>query len=267
MMNDECTKILYKNRRNKVFLIISQILVLAIFLVAWELLATYNIIDEFLFSKPSAVYKLLKQYVETNEIMKHIKISVIETVLGIVIGSIGGIVIAALFWYFEFFHKLMNPFLTVLNALPKTALAPIMIIWAGTGIKGIVVVAISILFVITILSTYNYFINVDKEKIKMMKSFNATKIQIFTKLIFPSNLSNISSVIKINIGMAWIGVIVGEFLVSREGIGYLIMYGGQIFKLELVMMGVIVLAVCAFLMHVIVDLLEKFIIKRRGEKK
>jgi NitT/TauT family transport system permease protein len=160
--------------------------------------------------------------------------------------------------------KILQPFLNVLNALPKTALAPIMIIWAGTNIKGIVVVAISILLVITILTTYNHFKNVDEEKIKMLKSFGATKTQIFTKLIFPSNLGNIASVVKINIGMSWIGVIVGEFLVSRAGIGYLIMYGGQVFKLDLVMMGVLVLAVCAFLMYVLVDKLEKWIMKKRG---
>ena len=139
-----------------------------------------------------------------------------------------------------------------------------MIIWAGTGISGIVVVAISILIVITIISAYNYFINVDEEKIKMLKSFNANKFQIFIKLIFPNNLINIINIIKINIGMSWVGVIVGEFLVSRAGIGYLIMYGGQVFRLDLVMMGVLVLAICAYLMWKAIDILEKYLTKRRG---
>lgn len=124
--------------------------------------------------------------------------------------------------------------------------------------------AISILIIVTIISSYNYFSNVDKEKIKMMKSFKATKLQIFFKLILPSNVKNILSIIKINVGLSWIGVIVGEFLVSRYGLGYLIMYGGQIFKLDLVMMGVIILAILALLMNLMITSIEKIFIKRRG---
>lgn len=253
-------------KRNKVKLLIGQILLLITFLTLWELLAHLNILDDFLFSKPSKIFSLLLEYIKTNEIYTHIAISVYETILGIIIGTIGGILIAILLWSNEKLSKLFEPFLVMLNALPKTALAPIMIIWAGTGISGIVVVAISILIVITIISAYNYFISVDEEKIKMLKSFKATKYQIFIKLILPSNLINIISIIKINIGMSWVGVIVGEFLVSRAGIGYLIMYGGQVFKLDLVMMGVIVLAICAFLMWKVIDLLEKYFIKKRGNK-
>ena len=155
--------------------------------------------------------------------------------------------------------------MVILNALPKTALAPIMIIWAGTGVRGIVVVSISILIVVTIISTFNYFISIEPEKVLMMKSFRANKYQIFTKLIFPSNLVNIISVVKINIGLAWVGVIVGEFLVSRAGIGYLIMYGGQVFRLDLVMMGVVILSILAYIMYEIVNLIEKILLKKRGK--
>ncbi|HHU56358.1 MAG TPA: ABC transporter permease [Acholeplasmataceae bacterium] len=263
---DNCLQIKKEYRKRKLLLITYQLSLLAFILITWELLAHFDIINDFIFSRPTAILKLLITYIKKNELFIHIRISIIETILGIIIGSIGGILIAAILWYSEMLTKILQPFLNVLNALPKTALAPIMIIWAGTNIKGIVVVAISILLVITILTTYNHFKNVDEEKIKMLKSFGATKTQIFTKLIFPSNLGNIASVVKINIGMSWIGVIVGEFLVSRAGIGYLIMYGGQVFKLDLVMMGVLVLAVCAFLMYVLVDKLEKWIMKKRGEK-
>ena len=129
--------------------------------------------------------------------------------------------------------------------------------------SGIVVVAISILLIITVLSTYNHFMNVDQEKVRMLESFKATKLQIFYKFILPSNIKNIMNVIKINVGMSWVGVIVGEFLVSKEGLGYLIMYGGQVFKLDLVMMGVIVLAILAFFMSVIIDMIEKKMLKGR----
>lgn len=117
--------------------------------------------------------------------------------------------------------------------------------------------------IVTIISTYNHFESVDKEKIKMMDSFKASRLQIFFKLIIPSNINNILNVIKINVGLSWVGVIVGEFLVSRYGLGYLIMYGGQIFKLDLVMMGVIILAILALLMNVIISILEKILLERR----
>ena len=188
-----------------------------------------------------------------------------EQILVITSWSAAGILIATILWASERLSKLLEPFLIILNALPKTALAPIMIIWAGTGVRGIVLVAISILIIVTIISTYNYFINIEQEKILMMKSFRANKFQIYTKLIFPSNLVNIISVVKINIGLAWVGGIVGEFLVSRAGIGYLIMYGGQVFRLDLVMMGVVILSLLAYIMYEIVNLIEKILLKKRGK--
>lgn len=262
-MNNECKELVRKKKRVSIITIISQIALFVMILVIWELLSKYEVINSFIFSRPSSIFKILKQYIDDKTLFDHIQISLFETCLGVLIGSFGGFVIAFLLWYFKWLENLLKPFLNVLNALPKTALAPIMIIWAGTGVKGIVVVAISILLIITILSSLNYFLSVDEEKITMMKSFKATRIQIFTKLVFPSNLPNLMHTIKLNVGMSWIGVIVGEYIVSRKGIGYLIMYGGQIFKLDLVMMGVSVLAVLAFLMYYIVDLIEKLLLKGR----
>ena len=265
-MNNKNNICLYnkkKIKKDKNKLIIYQLILLISFLTIWELLAYYKVINTFIFSKPSDIFKLLIEYIKTNEIFKHIKVSVVETILGIIIGTSLGIIIAIILWYFDTLQKVLSPFLNVLNALPKTALAPIMIIWAGTGLGGIVVVAISILLIITVLSTYNYFKTVDSEKIRMLESFKATKLQIFYKFIFPSNIKNIFNVIKINVGMAWVGVIVGEFLVSKEGLGYLIMYGGQVFKLDLVMMGVIVLAILAFFMSALIELIENKLMRGR----
>lgn len=251
-------------KKEKRKIIILQILVIITFLVLWEILAYFKVINTFLVSKPSDILKLLYKYIVNNEIWSHTFISVFETIIGLVIGTVLGVFIAFILWYFPIVEKVSKPYLNLLNCLPKTALAPIIIIWAGTGVKGIVVVAISILIVITILSAYNYFINVEEEKIKMFKSFKASRIVIFLKLIFPSNLLNIFSIIKINLGLSWVGVIVGEFLVSKKGLGYLIMYGGQVFKLDLVMMGVLVLSICAFLMYKFIEIIEKNIIKKEG---
>lgn len=230
----------------------------------WELLAYLDIINSFLVSKPSAIFELFMKYITSGEIWKHSYISILETLLGLIIGTILGLFIAFLIWYFPFLEKVLRPYMNMLNCLPKTALAPIIIIWAGTGIQGIVVVAITILIIITILSAYNHFNNVDSEKIKMFESFKVSKVKMFFKLILPSNLKNIFSMIKINLGLSWVGVIVGEFLVSKKGLGYLIMYGGQVFQLDLVMMGVFVLSIFAFLMYVIIEKIEKIIMKGRG---
>ena len=251
-----------EEKREKKVILLWQITILICFFALWELLSKVGIIDSFLFSSPSEIILLLVKYIKSGELFKHIYISLIEVVLGVVIGTVGGVLIASILWYSDKLSKILDPFFAILNALPKTALAPIIIIWAGTGIRGIVVVAISILIVITILSVYNYFKNVEEDKIKMMKSFNATKTQIFLKLVFPTNIINIINVIKINIGMSWVGVIVGEFLVSRAGVGYLIMYGGQVFQLDLVMMGTFVLALLAYVMWKMIDVLEKYLLKK-----
>ncbi|SHF01325.1 ABC transporter permease [Clostridium fallax] len=252
-------------KQKKINIRLWQIFIVLFLLIMWELLARYGVIDVFLFSKPSDIAILFKEYLIQGKIFTHIGISLWETILGFTIGTILGVFIAILLWFSKTVARIFDPFLVVLNALPKTALAPILIIWAGAGIKGIVVIAITISLVGTILSAYNYFLNVDEEKIKMLESFGASKGQILRKLILPSNIGNIINIIKINIGMSWVGVIVGEFLVSRYGIGYLIVYGGQVFRLDLVMMGVVVLAICALIMYEILNTIEKIYRKKRNE--
>lgn len=241
-----------------------QLFILIMFIICWEIFAKINVIDSFLFSQPSKVLAILKIYLADGELFKHVGISVLETILGLIIGTSVGILIAIILWWFPRVSKILSPFLIVFNALPKTALAPIIIIWVGTGIDGITVVAISISLVMTIITTHTNFIQIEEDKIKMMKSFSANKFQILTKLVIPSNFVNIVAIIKINIGLTWVGVIVGEFLVSKAGLGYIIVYGTQVFKLDLVMMGIIVLAIIAFIMYEIVNLIEKYLIKKRG---
>lgn len=255
-----------RQKREKRKITIYQIVVFISFIILWEFCSRFNIIDEFLFSKPSSILKLIISYIQSNELFHHIGISVLETIFGLIIGTTIGLLIAIILWWFDTLARILDPFLIVLNALPKTALAPILIIWAGTGIKGIVVVAMSISLILTIITAYFEFKQVEVEKIKMLKSFKATKYQILTKLVLPSNYPKLISIVKINIGLTWVGVIVGEFLVSRAGIGYLIVYGSQVFKMDLVMMGVIILSVIAFLMYEIVNILENKFKRKRGIK-
>lgn len=259
---EEAKRFIKNQKRKKLKILFSQISIFTVFLLLWEFLSAKEIINSFLVSSPSAIFKLLQQYIANGELFTHISISLYETILGLIIGTVFGVIVAILLWWFKTLAKISDPFLVVLNALPKTALAPIFIIWAGTGIKGIVVVAVSISLILTILSSYNYFKNIDEEKVKMLKSFGANKWQILTKLVLPSNIVNLVDITKINIGMSWVGVIMGEFIVSRAGIGYLIVYGSQIFKLDLVMMGVFILAIIAYLMYQVVNIIEKILKKK-----
>ena len=252
-----------KLKKEKINIVIIQVSLVVLLFSLWELFAHVGVIDEFLFSSPSQIMSLLIENIRSNEIFIHVAYSLFETLIALSIGTILGILIAILLWFSDKAIKIFDPFLVVLNALPKTALAPILIVWAGTGVKGIVVVAISLSLVMTIISALNFFKSVDEEKIKMLKTFNANKFQILFKLIIPSNVANLISIVKINIGLTWVGVIVGEFLVSRFGIGYIVVYGGQVFKMDLVMMGVFVLAILAFLMYLITSLIEKHYKKKQ----
>ena len=151
----------------------------------------------------------------------------------------------------------------MLNSLPKVALGPVIIIWVGAGTPAIIVMAVAISLVVTILENLNGFIKTDKDLIKMAKTFKATKFQILTKIVIPANISTFINSLKVSIGLSLVGVISGEFLVSKAGLGYLIVYGGQVFKLDLVMASVIILGVVAGLMYLAVLLLEKIILKSK----
>ena len=248
---------LAKEKLKRIKILFWQLFIVFLFFALWEAAARIGILDTFLFSCPSDIFALFINYLNEGEIFYHITTSVWETVLGFTIASILGIAVAILLWWFPDFAKVMDPILVILNALPKTALAPILIVWIGAGTAGIVAVAVFISVIVTIISAYSYFTGVEEEKVRLLQSFGANKFQILTKLILPANVLNLMSIVKINLGLSWVGVIVGEFLVSRRGIGYLIVYGSQVFRLDLVMMGVIVLAVCAWLMYEIFNVLDK----------
>ena len=176
-------------------------------------------------------------------------------------GTILGILFAIILWSNSFLASVLDPYLTIINSLPKVSLGPIIIIWAGANINSIIIMALLISTIITIITVYNGFISTDKNKINLLKSFNATKNQILRYLILPNSYKTIISSLKINISMSLIGVIMGELLVSKEGIGYLIMYGSQVFNLSLVLAGIIILMILSYLMYIAISIIEKILIK------
>lgn len=261
-MSKERKKYLNNIKKEKVLVLFTQIFILVAFIVAWEWLANKNIIDSFITSQPTRIWQTFTN-LGANDLLKHIQVTVYETIVGFLLGTFLGIIIAIILWWSKFLAKVADPYLVVLNSLPKVALGPVIIIWVGAGTPAIIVMAIAISLIVTILENLNGFLRTDENLIKMAKTFNASKLQILTKVVIPANLSTFINSLKVNIGLSLVGVISGEFLVSKAGLGYLIVYGGQVFKLDLVMTSVIILGIVAGLMYATVILLEKFILHSR----
>ena len=241
----------------------TQITIVIGFIILWEVLANIGIIDSFITSQPSRILNTFMN-LSQNDLLEHLGVTCLETIIGFISGTILGIIIAILLWWSKFLAKVAEPFLVILNSLPKIALGPVIIIWVGAGMEAIIVMALSISLIVTVLEILNGFLNTDKELLQMAKTFNASKIQILTKVVIPANISTFINSLKINIGLSLVGVISGEFLVSKAGLGYLIVYGGQVFQLDLVMTSVIILAIVAAIMYQSVVILGKIVIK--GQK-
>lgn len=251
---------LRKVKLRKIEILFTQIFIVVAFIAIWEILARKGIIDSFITSQPSRIVKTFMN-LSSNDLLRHLKITCTETLVGFLLGTFAGAIIAIILWWSPFISKVSEPFLVVLNSLPKVALGPVIIIWVGSGMSAIIVMALAISIVVTILEILNGFLHTDKEKIKMAKTFNASKIQVLTKIVIPANIPTFFNTLKVNIGLSLVGVISGEFLVSKGGLGYLIVYGGQVFQLDLVMTSVIILAVVAALMYQSIVLLEKIFVK------
>ena len=262
MYSQEHKEFLKKRKKRKIFITLTQLLILILLIIIWELLAKYEIINTFISSSPSKIINTIMDLYKTNNLFKHIWITIYETILSFGLGTILGIIIAVILWWNNFLYKVLDPYLTVINSLPKVALGPIIIIYFGANINSIIIMALLISVIITIITVYNGFTETDINKINLLKSFKATKWQILKMAILPSSYSTIISSLKINISMSLIGVIMGEFLVSKEGIGYLIMYGYQVFNLNLVISGIIILMIVSILMYKIVSYIEKILIKK-----
>lgn len=261
MYSEEHKQYLKKRKRNVFLIRLTQIFIILFFLIIWQVLANYELINTFIFSSPLKVWNCLVSLHNQGNLYNHIWITVWETIISFGLGTMIGLIIATLMWWNKFFAKVIDPYLTILNSLPKVALGPIIIIWAGAGMKSIILMALLISVIVTIISVYQGFNDTDPVKMRLMQSFNASKKQIYFKLLLPSSLPVLISALKINVSMALIGVIMGEFLVSKEGIGYLIMYGSQVFNLDLVITGVFILCVVAAIMYYLILYIEKKLVK------
>ena len=236
---------------------------LAAFLLAWEVAAELSLIDSFIFSQPSRIVRTYLTMGETN-LWHHIGVTIGETLAGFLLGAAAGVLLAILLWWSPFVAQVSEPYLVVLNSLPKIALGPVIIILAGAGTRAIVFMALAISLVVTVLEMLSGFRDTDRGALRMARTFGATKGQIFRKVVLPYNIPTLFDSLKVNIGLSLVGVIAGEFLVSRAGLGYLIVYGGQVFRMDLVMASVIILAVTAALLYESVAVAQKLVNRRFG---
>ena len=230
-------------RRRRRLVLALQILLLAVFLGLWELSARLGWVDAFIVSSPSRVVHTLVGLQASGELWLHIGTSCLEVVVGFVLGTLFGTLIAIGLWWSELLSRVLDPYLVVLNALPKTALGSVFV---------------------TILNMHVGFLSTDREKIRLMQTLGATRHQILWRLVIPANYATLFNTLRVNVGLSWVGVIMGEFLVSKAGLGYLIVYGSQVFNMDLVMATVLVLAVAAVVMYQLVLWLEKFFKNRLG---
>ena len=264
--SEEHIKYLKKIKKDKRKVLITQISIIGIFLILWELLAQLNIINTFLYSSPSYMLKTIANLLKENSLFNHIFITTYETIISFLIAFTIGLLIAIILWWNKFLSKVFEPYLTIINSLPKVALGPLIIIWVGASMNSIIVMSLMISLIITCINLYNSFENTNNNYVTLLKTFKASKKDIFLKVILPSNKVNIINAMKINMSMNFIGVIMGELLVSKEGLGYLIMYGSQVFNINLVITSIIILAIISTLFYYLITRLEQQLTKSKKTK-
>lgn len=250
-------------RRRERFVRIMRAALLAALLLLWELFTRLGWADPFIVSSPSRVLATLARLLRNMELFLHVGVTLFETVMGFLLGTLLGTLAAVLMWWNATLCRILDPYLVVLNALPKIALGPILIVWIGAGMGSIIVMGVLISLVVTICTVLTGFLETSGDKQLLMRTLGATRSQIFYYVVLPASVPTIVAALKMSVSMSWVGVIVGEYLVSRAGLGFLIVYGGQVFKLDLVMASVVVLCALAALMYVGVAAVEKRITRAR----
>lgn len=252
-----------KKRKEKILVLLVQIIITISFIIIWQILANKKILNPFIYSSPLRVIETIKNLIITGELFSHILATLYEILIAFILGISLGFIISIILYMYPIVAKIVDPFLTILNSLPKVALGPIIIIIAGANIKSIIMMALFINLIVSIISIHNGFLGTSTSRIKMFNTFGASKWQILLYLVIPSSYKTIISSFKLNISLTLIGVITGEFLVSKKGIGYLIIYGTQVFNLDLVISGIIILLIISYILYKAVIILEGKLLKEK----
>lgn len=253
---------LYKQQVHKRKIRFLRILIFAAFIALWEIAARLEWIDDFIFSSPSRLCLCLKSMVIDGTIWQHVSITLLETIVSFGLVVALTVIIAILLWANTSVSETCEPYMVVLNSLPKSALAPLLIVWLGSNYRTIIVTGMSVAIFGSILSLYQGFMEVDADKIKLIQTLGGNRRNVMTKVVLPSNIPTLFSIMKVDIGLCLVGVIIGEFISSRCGLGYMIIYGSQIFKLDWIILGIVILCIIAMALYALINLLERRYRKR-----
>ena len=253
---------LKEHRRHHHQVTAARALLFITFVLLWELSAGIGWIDSFFFSSPSRVIHCFTSLCANGSMPLHIGITLLETIASFLLVFLISLSAATLLWYSNKLSEILEPALVILNSLPKSALAPLFIVWLGTGMTTIIVAGISVAVFGSIISFYTAFKQVDPEKLTLIYTLGGHKREAFHKVVLPSSLPTLVSTSKVNIGLALVGVIIGEFLAARRGLGYLIIYGSQVFQLDMVITSILILCIIAFFFYTGIQVLEHSVKKR-----
>jgi len=234
-----------------------QWLIMILFLGVWETGAQLGFINAFVFSSPSGVLGTIISMAKDGSLWYHTGITLAETFISFFLILFFGIGIAIMLWWNTRLSGILEPYLVMLNSLPKSALAPVFIVWLGANMKTIIVAAVSVAVFGTVLTLYHSFAETEEDKLKLITTLGGTKKDILTKVILPGNVPTVVSLMKVNLGLALVGVIIGEFLAAKAGLGYLIIYASQVFKLDIVISSIFLLCIISVLLYHGIAKLEK----------
>ena len=248
---------LQKKRQHKRIVHSSRFLILILFLGIWEFTASKGFIDSFIFSSPSKVAACFWSMVCDKSIFLHITVTLYETLVSFFLVILCSLLVTILLWFSPKLSEILEPFLVVLNSLPKSALAPILIVWLGNNIKTIIVAAVSVAVFGAIMTLHNGFSRTDPDQIKLIYSLGGKRKDVLTKVLLPGSIPLIISNMKVNVGLCLVGVIIGEFLAANKGLGYLIIYGSQVFKMDMVVMSIVILCIVSAVLYQGITFLEK----------
>lgn len=254
-------KYLSRRKQEKYFINLSRILLFVGFLVLWEVSARLGWIDSFIFSSPCAIGQNFLEMCVEQSLFTHIGITLMETLVSFFFVVVLGLGAAILLWLCPKLSRILEPYLVVLNSLPKSALAPLLIVWLGANVKTIIVAGMSVAIFGSVINLYTGFQETDPDKRKLIATLGGSKRDELTKIILPSSVPLILSIMKVNIGLCLVGVIIGEFIGARQGLGYLIIYSSQTFKLTTVLMAILILCVIAMGLYGVLNLIEKRYLK------
>ena len=254
-------KFVIKQRIYSISVTLSRLILFLGFIGIWEFTAAKGIINAFIFSSPVRLYQTFMDLAKDGVIFMHIWVTLYETIVAFAIITVVGIIFAILLWCFKGLSDCLEPFMVVLNSLPKSALAPMLIVWLGTNTKAIIITAVSVAIFGMIINLYTGFLGIDKEKITLIRTLGGNKWHILCKLIIPGSKKIIISNMKVNIGLCLVGVIIGEFLAAKKGLGYLIIYGSQVFKMSYVVLGIVILCIISTILFALINIIQNLFLK------